>query len=238
MSGEGNDTVLEGITIQNGHGSEWNGFSAGGAILCSESSPTIRSCRFLGNDADVGGAIASLHNAQCTLLVDGCTIAYNTASDSGGGILAIDGTPIVRGCTIVGNSAKAGAGILFTGGLPPPVMTIENSIIAFNLGSRGVECLPFAEVFVSCSDIYGNEGGDWVSCAGGQLDLRGNLSADPLFCPLEGDFHLDEGSPCAPESNPECGLIGAWPVACGEPTVVHESTWGRIKSSFRTLTHD
>lgn len=236
--GEGNDSVLEGVTVQNGYGPDEDGFSMGGAVLCKGASPTIRSCRFVRNGAIMGGAIASTYNPSSTLQVEDCVIAYNTAALNGGGgaILAIDGAPTVRGCTIVGNSCELGAAILFTGGLPAPVMTIENCIIAFNSGSRGVECLPFADVLISCSDIFGNEGGDWVGCASGQSDLRGNLALDPLFCGLDGEFRLHEISPCAPAANPECGLIGAQPVACGDPVAVERSSWGRIKSTFNPRT--
>ena len=100
---------------------------------------------------------------------------------------------------------------------------------------RAVRCDEFGGITASCSDIYGNEGGDWVGCIAGQDMVRGNLATDPLFCDLgSNDVHLDEASPCAPDHNPECGLIGAWPVNCGEPTAVRDSSWGRIKSSFYT----
>ena len=52
-----------------------------------------------------------------------------------------------------------------------------------------------------------------------QLGIQGNFSADPLFCNAgAGDYTLAEASPCAPENSPaECGLIGAFPVACVNP---------------------
>ncbi len=65
--------------------------------------------------------------------------------------------------------------------------------------------------------------------------MNGNFSADPLFC---GDLNPDEPytlhteSPCAPENNPECGLIGAWGVACGL-TAIEPVSWGSVKAMFR-----
>jgi hypothetical protein len=88
---------------------------------------------------------------------------------------------------------------------------------------------------LTCCDLYGNAGGDWMQDIADQYGIRGNIRADPLFCdPLFGDFTLHEDSPCAPFTPPneECDLIGAWPVGCG-PTAVHSVTWGRLKSLFR-----
>ena len=49
----------------------------------------------------------------------------------------------------------------------------------------------------------------------GQLGNNGNICADPLFCdPGSSNLRLQGGSPCAPEHNPDCGLIGPWPVGC------------------------
>ena len=84
---------------------------------------------------------------------------------------------------------------------------------------------------LSCCDIYGNEGGDWVDRIASQYGINGNISSDPLFCaPEAGDFTLHEGSPCAPGG--ECGLIGAWPVGCA-PTPTVATTWGAIKALYR-----
>lgn len=74
----------------------------------------------------------------------------------------------------------------------------------------------------------------------GQLDARvfginGNISEDPLFCdPEHQDFTLRENSPCAPFTppNPECDLIGAWPVGSGS-TPTAAATWGQLKALFR-----
>ena len=96
---------------------------------------------------------------------------------------------------------------------------------------------------VTCCDLYGNAGGDWVNCVEDLYGVDGNISADPLFCdPGSGDFQLQQGSPCAPGS--DCDLIGAWPVGCGGPAGVpdvpaaqdgtgEQTRWGAIKAMFR-----
>jgi hypothetical protein len=85
-----------------------------------------------------------------------------------------------------------------------------------------------------CCNLYGNGGGDWSCwCIEDQLGLRGNICEDPRFCDLEAnDLTLDCESPCAPDQNPYCGLIGVLPVACGSSPVM-PTTWGHLKSLFR-----
>jgi hypothetical protein len=61
--------------------------------------------------------------------------------------------------------------------------------------------------------------------------MNGNISADPLFCaPAAGNLFLNSSSPCL--NAPGCGLLGALPMGCGA-TSVTETTWGRIKGTFR-----
>ena len=60
-----------------------------------------------------------------------------------------------------------------------------------------------------------------------ESDCADNLDND-------GDFYIDCNSPCAPFSppNPECDLIGAWPVGCGG-SPAEKTTWGAMKALFR-----
>ena len=84
-----------------------------------------------------------------------------------------------------------------------------------------------------CCDLFGNSQGDWTDGIADQCGVDGNISADPLFCDAgTDDFTLDGHSPCAPGYNPDCGLVGAWPVACGQ-TPAEETTWGAIKAMLR-----
>jgi hypothetical protein len=107
----------------------------------------------------------------------------------------------------------------------------ERTIVAFSVSGQGVYT---DDATLVCCDIYGNAGGDWVQYIASQYGANGNICEDPLFCDPENlDFTLHADSPCAPFTppNPECDLIGAWPVGCGStPTVA--TTWGQIKSLF------
>jgi hypothetical protein len=94
---------------------------------------------------------------------------------------------------------------------------MENCVVAFN-GGAAVHCIEQrAELTLTCNDFYNNADGDWTGCVADLLGSDGNFWADPLFCdqlnPLE-PFALAANSPCAPENNPDCGLIGALPVGC------------------------
>ncbi len=81
--------------------------------------------------------------------------------------------------------------------------------------------LPAINVDLTCYDLYDNAGGDWTGPIAGQLDVNGNISEDRLFCDLPAlDLTPQSDSPCAPDFNPECGLIGAGPVGCGPSSTV------------------
>jgi hypothetical protein len=160
-----------------------------------------------------------------------CTFA-NNSTGSGGYVVVTSKVShgILKGCTFWGNSAPSGT-IVFFGEYDGRV---DNTIIAASTAGRAMYIGHVLSL--SCCDIYGNVGGDWVGGLEDHLGINGNISEDPLFCdPENGDFTISSDSPCAPFSPPneECDLIGAWPVGCESPTVTMEATWGRIKARFR-----
>jgi hypothetical protein len=111
---------------------------------------------------------------------------------------------------------------------------LHSTIIASCSGGPAVACLD-GDVTLSCCDIHGNTGGDWIGCIADQYGINGNISEDPRFCDSgNGDFTLQDCSPCAPFTppNPECDLIGAWPIGCGG-TPVTKTTWGAVKALFK-----
>jgi hypothetical protein len=133
-------------------------------------------------------------------------------------------------CTFYGNTADAAAAINSNATHTP---SIDHTLIVDSSPGTTIDCYGAFPPRLTCCDLYGNAGGDWVGCVADQYGVDGNISADPLFChPETGDFTLHADSPCAPEGNPECGLIGAWPVGCSA-TPVEEATWGSIKAMFR-----
>jgi hypothetical protein len=144
IDGEDEGSVLEGVTIRNGHMAGWNvpshpptvpfdlcpesGVGAprtdgpndylGGAILCGPgTAPTIRNCVFYRNEAEIGGAIG-LDNAHPEVL--GCVFDDNSASWSDGGAIAngdfLDGQVTVRDSYFVENHASAHGGAIAVSG--------------------------------------------------------------------------------------------------------------------------
>ena len=201
-------------------------FDGGGAGFCSA---TFVRCAFVGNRASKGAAAGSECSGTVTFI--DCTFDSNTA-DWGSGVKSEEGSIVIRGCSFYGNSCKfGGAGVSILLGLP---LILERTIIAFSLQGPAVSCEFDAGASVTCCDVFGNAGGDWVGCLSGRLGTNGNISQDPLFCDAaHGDLSLEHGSPCAPENSPQgCLLIGAFDVGCG-PTPVEPVTWGQIKGIYR-----
>jgi hypothetical protein len=205
-----------------------------GALVCTPtSSPTIADCVFFQNSGVYGGGFTS---AGSPTLIR-CTFVENEAGQGGGAFCEGDGSqhPRFANCTFWRNRASEGAGLFVYSINDGILVTVENTIIASNLVGTGVEC--YGEtVDLFCCDVFGNEGGDWVGCIADQPGINGNISEDPLFCDAENrDFTLHADSPCAPFSPPneDCDLIGAWPVACGKPTLTVATTWGQIKAQYR-----
>ncbi|MBN2172352.1 MAG: right-handed parallel beta-helix repeat-containing protein, partial [Candidatus Krumholzibacteriota bacterium] len=236
-SGEDSTSVLEGVTITNGL--EWDG----GAVACvAGSSPMLRDCVFLDNDAtDDGGAVYCSDGSSPVL--DHCVLSGNASGDDGGALACQNSSsPQVRYGVFHANQAGdlAGAVHLLSGSAPAicastfaantsgstaagafycwngSAATLTDCIIAFSDAGAAVCCAgdgPYP--VLTCCDVFGNAGGDWTGCIADQADLNGNLCADPRFCDLDtGDLTLAANSPCLPEGN-DCGvLMGALGEGC------------------------
>ena len=204
----------------------------GGALYCSQgAAPAVRRCVFFANSSDMGGAVSCSDGSAPVL--SGCLIREN-AGDSGGALASLSGsTMTMERCTLVGNMGVAGCGVYVDG---TSMLVGERSIIAFGYKGEAVLCSqPGGTALLSCCDVFGNEDGDWIDCLSGQNGVYGNIGKDPLFChhanPSE-HYSLHSDSPCAPDSNPDCGGIGALGVGCGA-TPVQTITWGRVKALHR-----
>lgn len=244
-SGEGAGSVLQGLTFTNGYAASGNKGGAvlcsngssptirscvflenvasdalggdGGGLACVASSPSVVDCRFEGNAASLpqgdGGAV---YLSGSSAAFSGCVFIDNAAYRGGG--IAIDGAshPVISNCTFHGCSAAAdgGGGLWLASG---STVVVTNSILGYSDTGGAVLCDagPGAAT-LSCCDVIGNAGGDWTGCLAGQGGLSGNFSSDPLYCDAAaGNLGLTEASPCAPENNPQCGLVGALAVGCG-----------------------
>ena len=123
--------------------------------------------------------------------------------------------PALTYCTFSQNSASVGGGGIYCSN--NGLVTLDNSIIAFSTQGEAVGCDISSSATLTCCDVYGNAGGDWVGCIEDQSGVNLNFSEDPLFCDLSNDdYHLLDESPCAPPEKPECGLVGALDVGCDQ----------------------
>ena len=132
-------------------------------------------------------------------------------------------SPVVRGSTFHGNWALTGGDAVYVHGSDAHA-AISRSILAFNRNIGAIGCCDSGTVTLSCSDVFGNAGGDWVGCIAGQDTINDNLSEDPMFCASDsGDFRIDLESLCAAVNSP-CGFrIGAMDaIECATPV----ECWG------------
>jgi predicted outer membrane repeat protein len=204
---------------------------------------SIDSCYFYDNQADgVGGAIyCQQHEADAYIL--NSLFIQNSAASYGGGIYVDNMYAYVGNCTFHANDAAVGSGV-FTSAvmLGYPSADVRNCIIAYGTGGCGYFQPHFdpSDHSLQCTDIWGNEGGDYPDSLATKLGVDGNFSADPAFCIYElepYDLSLCDISPCLPGNHPDgydCGLVGALGEGCVcDPTRTEPSTWGAIKAMYR-----
>ena len=186
-SGETANALLEGFTITNADTTD-----SGGAILCSNSSPTIKNCKITGNEASLVGAGLAFSVSSATVV--NCTITGNESvfANGGGVAFAANSDVTMINCTITGNKADVGSGgALYALDSNP---TFINCIIWNNspdetaLGGSSAPTLNYC-------DLQGGWGG-----AGSH-----NINEDPLFTDpggwagstwVEGNYLILPASPC------------------------------------------
>jgi len=230
QAGDGTIHVTGAATIEDCQFRE-NRARAGAAINAPSfgANFNVARCVFAGNSALVthGGAIR-VHEASVQIIE--CLLVDNTALLDGGGIAILDGAQVLLDhCTLYSNSAGRNGGSIAVWAYSSVALT--NCIVALSDHGGGVFGA-WADCNAACSDVWGNVGGNYVGLPD-PTGQDGNVSGDPLFCgPSGGDFSLASDSPCAPDANPSCGLIGAYAVGCGA-TFGIDISWGGVKALFR-----
>ena len=193
--------LVDGLSIQ---GCGATGMSGGLGVFDSDGlllrNLDIRDCV---SGSDGGG----IYYRSSTLTIEQAVVHGNSAPN-GGGVHSDFSTTVLRNMTITGNQ---GDGLW---GLHGEHITLENSIVAFNVG-YGIVHNYNNFIPISCTDIYGNTLG---AVSGGMSDPTGsdgNIAMAPLFCDLAGgDLQLASNSPCLPPLN-ACGeLMGALGEGC------------------------
>jgi len=188
----------------------------GGGMACaSPSHPTVTDVTFWGNSSQMsGGALAMWSTGDFSSVL----FRANSAGETGGALYcSYRSSPELANVTFYGNDAPLGGALSCDWG---GSVSLANSIISFSTTGEAAYCdhsRGTCSASLTCCDLYGNAGGDWVGCVAGEDAANGNISQDPLFCnPASGNFYLQASSPCAPFSAPNdgCDLIGARPVGC------------------------
>jgi O-glycosyl hydrolase len=239
---EGSSPNLNNCTISNNTCSGTLGQGIGGGMYCSGGRPILTNCVFSSNFAPgsgggfgcqgtwvsftdcifsgntAGGGLAGigggLASAESHLTFNRCTFSNNAAGLNGGAMACWDFGPTLTNCTLYANSATNGGGIYLQNLSTSAVL--QNTIIANSAAGQAIYCYA-ANAALSCCDVYGNAGGDWVGCIVGQNNNNGNFHRDGLFCdPNNGDLTLHYLSPCGTfwPARRRCGIVGAWPVKC------------------------
>jgi hypothetical protein len=198
--------------------------TSGGAIALGQCPARIRDCVFSGNTAAGGGGAMFVMDRSDSTLIRGCTFIANAAEQQGSAIwrygLSEDAVLLLANCTLYG-SRLSGAICCGTDDGEGPVL-VEHTIIAFN-PTAAIICQGGSTPQLTCCDLYGNTGGDYVGCVAGQDGQNGNISEDPLFVdPANGDFSLQPDSPCSPTHSGTCGLIGSTDVSNGADILSHD----------------
>ena len=202
---------------------ERNTASEGGAAWITAESMTLENCEIVDNRGTyfLGGLLLQPYATTGSLNMTGCLVAGNTAPSGVGNEFRNSPGGWINGCTFVGNGGSPGAAQLWLNG--SGTMNLQSSIMAYGDGGEGLEVEEpqYLTLTVTCTDIYGNPGGDWVGNLVPFAGLGGNIEADPWFCDADlGDYHLAADSPCVDTEN-ICGVtIGAYPAGCGAVTGV------------------
>jgi parallel beta-helix repeat protein/predicted outer membrane repeat protein len=200
-SGEGPNSVVEGITITGGH---WGGlpiWEGGGAIACSSSSPTIRDCIIYDNKCQDGlsvGCGGGMYCLDSSPTVTNCSFIDNNSYTGGG--LFCQGTcsPTVTGCTFSGNSSAQYGGAI---GLESSISaTITDCMITGNncgYNGGGIFCRWSSSTSITGCTISGNS----TTGYGGGICCYGGSSPTITDCLISGNLAMTFGGAIYCESS-------------------------------------
>ena len=214
VSGETQDTRISGLTIVNGYGPQENWFgqlySAGGAVYCDFSNPTIENCLFSNNYSNYwGGAIYSSNGDP---IIKACIFTNNQAFDTGGAIYNNSSHMTVINNIFTANLADYGGAVYSLDSWPSfsNCTFMENEAASYGGAMRNnrsdvniKNCILWGDSADSGNELYSSSSTVTVTYCdiqGGWLDT-GNIDSDPCFTdPCNGDYHLKSEFGCWSES--------------------------------------
>ncbi len=180
----------------------------GGAYLHSFSRFTV--CTFLNNQAqNGGGALLPYYAASIEH-----SIFRGNQADIGGGISSEGSAPLLANCVILENSSVSGAGIAIGNSAPQ----LNSTVVMRNVGVACKIAGNCVDARIGYCDFFENSDGNFVvtglapeglgvlsrtNANDDSCDAYWNLLLDPLFINWpDGDFHLQEQSPCINAGDP------------------------------------
>ncbi len=256
VNGETGLSVLEGFTITHGNA------NYGGALICDDSSPLITNCRFTNNSANVGGAMmftnstaditdcliqnntathsGGVHVYVSAVKMYNCLFISNTGNTTGGGVVFEDSDsphPVMKNCTIHGNSSPVGGGVYSTNSSP----FIQNVIVFGNSDSEmyftgavspSVQYCCIQGGWGQPSDHNIDADPDFTTGPGGDYYLNSRLKLSPCFdkgsansneiCfPVADDIHCLDQYTTKTTQSPDTGIVDIgfhYPVLQSTPT--------------------
>ena len=206
-----------------------SGFEAdyGGGVYCGDgSSPIFLDCWFEGNYARATGGAVAITGASSPSF-QRCLFVDNSSEAAGGTInSALGSAPSLTQCTVSRGRGAVGSGV---SSWDAPGLVMNGVIMVDGQTGRAWDGDWSSAPAPECTDIFGNEGGDWVGALAPHETTGGNISADPQFCGvinLANPYTLNDTSPCSAGANPSCGGIGAFDVHCSYVSGVGQGSGG------------
>ena len=179
-SGEGPDSVLEGVTVANGWATGDDEIArSGGGASCRYSSPTISNCVFLDNRAEYcGGGLSLAHEASSS--VTDCRFYGNSAPYAGAAFVAADCHALFADTRFCVNSADVHAGAVYCS----KTCLVDFTFCTFSgniaPGAAAVYCVLDCDVVLENCTVTGNVStgsGGVFHIAEGSLDMANVIVA-------------------------------------------------------------
>ena len=208
-SGEGPDTIVDGLTITNGYLVLF--FLAGGGVCFDECSPTLVNCTIIGNTSNGHGGGVYCYASNPMLI--NCTISGNSATVDGGGVCCEDSNPTLTNCTISGNSADYDGGGVYCDYSSPTLTncTISGNWLTYDDGG-GVYCSYSSPTLTNCT-INGNS-----ADSGGGVRCEFNSNPTLNNCTVSGNYVFRGGGVFCSSSSPtlvNCTISGNYAFGDG-----------------------